>query len=57
MKPRKNSRNPERREREPENTLLNWRPKTQLGKDVLNGKIKSIQEIIENGMKINMRRL
>ncbi len=52
MKPRKNSRNPERREREPENTLLNWRPKTQLGKDVLNGKIKSIQEILENGMKI-----
>jgi len=52
MKPRKNSRNPERREREPENTLLNWRPKTQLGKDVLNGKIKSIQEILGNGMKI-----
>ena len=32
--------------------LAAWRPKTQLGKDVFSGKIKSIDEILESGVKI-----
>jgi len=35
-----------------EEILLNWKPKTQLGKDVLNGKVKDIKWILENGIKI-----
>lgn len=38
--------------REVEKKLTEWKPKTQLGKDVLNGKIKDIREILEKGMKI-----
>ncbi|MEM5831727.1 MAG: 30S ribosomal protein S5 [Candidatus Aenigmatarchaeota archaeon] len=33
-------------------SLSNWTPKTKLGKLVLEGKIKSIDEILENGLKI-----
>jgi small subunit ribosomal protein S5 len=35
-----------------EESLLEWTPKTQLGKDVLNGKIKDIRTILEKGIKI-----
>ncbi len=37
---------------EKEDRLARWIPKTQLGKDVLSGKIKSIEEILESGAKI-----
>jgi len=46
------NKNPRNNKTEPENTLLDWKPKTQLGKDVLDGKVKSIREILENGIKI-----
>ncbi len=32
--------------------LSGWKPKTQLGKDVLSGKIKDIKEILKKGIKI-----
>jgi len=35
-----------------ENKTTEWVPKTKLGKDVLEGRIKSIDEIFENGIKI-----
>jgi len=35
-----------------EDILSNWKPKTQLGRDVLSGKIKDIREILENRIKI-----
>jgi len=35
-----------------ENQLSNWVPKTSLGKAVLEGKIKSIDEILESGKRI-----
>jgi small subunit ribosomal protein S5 len=37
---------------EKEQRLANWIPKTQLGKEVLTGKIKSIDEILDSGRKI-----
>ncbi len=37
---------------EEKNKLANWIPKTKLGKDVLSGKIKSIDEIFKEGRKI-----
>jgi len=37
---------------EEENALANWVPKTSLGKAVLEGKIKSIDEILESGTRI-----
>ena len=52
MKFKRNNRGRERRKEEPENLLLNWKPKTQLGKDVLNGKVKDIRTILEKGIKI-----
>jgi len=42
----------ERFAREEKEKLDNWVPKTQLGKDVRSGKIKSIDEILETGRKI-----
>ena len=45
----------ERKDRETlakEQRIANWVPKTQLGKDVLAGKIKSIDEILDSGRKI-----
>ena len=45
----------ERKDRETlekEQRLAAWVPKTQLGKDVLAGKIKSIDEILDSGKKI-----
>lgn len=35
-----------------EEMLSEWKPKTELGKKVLAGKIKSIDEILDNGIKI-----
>jgi len=40
------------KKREVEETLLEWKPKTKLGKDVFHGKIKDIREILEKGIKI-----
>ena len=37
---------------EPEKVYLSWSPKTKLGKDVKEGKIKNIDEILDNGIKI-----
>lgn len=42
----------EREEREAKEKLIAWIPKTQLGKDVLARRIKSIQEIFDSGKKI-----
>ena len=46
----------ERRTREriesKERELLAWKPKTKLGKDVKSGKIKDIDEILDNNLKI-----
>ncbi|MEM0476714.1 MAG: 30S ribosomal protein S5, partial [Candidatus Aenigmatarchaeota archaeon] len=33
-------------------SLANWKPRTKLGKLVLEGKIKSIDEILEKNLKI-----
>ncbi len=52
MRFKRNNKRRERRKEEPVNTLLNWKPKTQLGKDVLNGKVKDIKNILERGIKI-----
>jgi small subunit ribosomal protein S5 len=41
-----------RRSRGRENTLDNWAPKTQLGKQVYEGQISSINEIFNEGYKI-----
>ncbi len=38
--------------KEVEERLSLWKPKTKLGKDVFSGKIKNIQEILDNGVKI-----
>ena len=51
-KPWKRESPDERTARETRERLDRWVPKTQLGKDVLAGKIKNIQEIFESGMKI-----
>lgn len=40
------------REEEREEILADWNPKTELGKKVLEGKIKSIDEILDKGLKI-----
>jgi small subunit ribosomal protein S5 len=40
------------RRRDEYTTEVGWTPKTQLGKDVLSGKYKSIEEILEKGMVI-----
>ncbi len=42
----------ERFAREEKEKLDRWVPKTQLGKDVLSGKIKNLDEIFERGQKI-----
>ncbi len=49
-----NKKRPQRRGREKtrEEILIGWNPKTKLGKDVNDGKIKDIDEIINNKMKI-----
>jgi small subunit ribosomal protein S5 len=39
-------------EQEPESTAEQWTPKTELGKLVLEGKITSLDEVFERGMKI-----
>ena len=39
-------------EEKKEDQLVNWIPKTSLGKAVLEGKIKSIDEILESGKRI-----
>ncbi|MEM2089956.1 MAG: 30S ribosomal protein S5 [Candidatus Pacearchaeota archaeon] len=39
-------------EREREEKLKEWKPKTELGKEVLAGKIKSIDEILDKNLKI-----
>jgi len=39
-------------EREKEERLARWVPKTELGKEVLAGKIKTIDEILESGRKV-----
>jgi len=41
-----------REQADKERSLANWIPKTQLGKDVLAGKVKSLQEIFDAGKKI-----
>ncbi|UZE94345.1 MAG: 30S ribosomal protein S5 [Candidatus Pacearchaeota archaeon] len=41
-----------RRERERKSTLVSWVPRTQLGRDVKQGKIKNINEIFEKNLKI-----
>ena len=38
-------------EEQPRNTM-NWKPRTQLGKDVFEGKVKSIDEILKSGKRI-----
>jgi small subunit ribosomal protein S5 len=42
----------ERFAREEQEKLDNWSPRTLLGRDVRNGKIKDIDEILDNGQKI-----
>lgn len=42
----------DRRAEERENHLSNWVPKTKLGRDVKNGKIKNIDEILDKNQKI-----
>lgn len=37
---------------EPERAYLSWSPKTKLGREVKEGKIKSIDEILDSGVKI-----
>lgn len=39
-------------EKKIEEKLISWKPKTKLGKDVFEKKITSLDEIIENGIKI-----
>ena len=39
-------------EREKEERLARWVPKTDLGKDVLAGKVKSVEEVFESGRKV-----
>ena len=41
-----------REQREREERLISWNPKTANGKDVFNGNIKNIEEIINSGKKI-----
>jgi small subunit ribosomal protein S5 len=41
-----------RENKEKEEKILNWSPRTQLGKDVLSKKIKDISEIFDNNLKI-----
>ena len=41
-----------REDKEKEEKLLNWSPKTQLGKEVLSKKIKDVSEIFDNNLKI-----
>jgi len=52
MKFQKNNRAAERKREDTEQALLGWKPRTELGRDVFNGKIKDIKEIIEGGIKI-----
>jgi len=40
------------REEEEKQALASWEPKTKLGRDVKDGKIKNIDEILDKGMKI-----
>ena len=42
----------QREEDEKEQRLSDWKPRTQLGRDVKSGKIKNINEIFESGAKI-----
>lgn len=42
----------ERRERREEQPV-EWKPKTQLGKDIMTGKITSLDELFESGVKIS----
>lgn len=46
---RRGRRPPRRRKREPSET---WKPKTQLGKQILQGRISSMEEIFMEGVKI-----
>jgi len=46
------NRKAKRRERELDETLSGWKPKTKLGRDVLQGKVKDIKEVIRKGIKI-----
>jgi len=41
-----------RENKDKEERLLNWAPKTQLGRDVISQKIKDISEIFDNNLKI-----
>lgn len=40
------------KEKEPEREFLSWSPKTKIGKEVKEGKIKNIDEILASGRKI-----
>tara|TARA_Y100000310_G_C20675261_1_gene812670 strand:+ start:1250 stop:2014 length:765 start_codon:yes stop_codon:yes gene_type:complete len=51
-KPFKRETREEREKREMEAGLAGWEPKTQLGKDVKNGKIKTIDDVLDSGEKI-----
>ena len=51
-KPYKRETPTERTDRETRERLEIWHPKTQLGKDVLHGKLKNIDEVLESGKKI-----
>lgn len=42
----------DRETREKEERISKWVPKTQLGKDIISGKIKTIDEVLESGIKI-----
>lgn len=42
-----------RAERDSEISLAEWKPKTQLGRDVMGGKYASIDELFESGVKIS----
>ena len=39
-------------ERAKEETISSWEPKTKLGREVKDGKIKSIDEVLDNNRKI-----
>lgn len=52
LKEKRAMRSKERDRLEREESLINWKPKTQLGKLVKEGKIKNIKEIFDKGYKI-----
>lgn len=49
---KEDNRKAKRRQRELDETLSEWVPKTKLGREVLQGKVKDVKDIIRKGIKI-----